>query len=283
MNFKFKYLVKKIVGKGLYYATDWRIWYVLLLVGLIQLYPVAVSDGQSNVNQIAESERLRETIEERFEVKGIDVSHHNNDIDWKVVGDQSGENKTHFCFMKATEGSDFVDKRFVHNWSEAKRHGIAKGAYHFYRPEIAPEIQAKHFIQNVWLDKGDFAPVLDFEIQGRSHRHRKHLTKNVTKWLQLIEEAYGIRPIIYTNLHIYNRYIKGTPLEGYPIWASQYNTEELIGFDDVNVFFWQHSQTGKTAGISGDVDQNVYLGTYLDLFKLKLKHDHQVVINEIPT
>lgn len=274
--------MKKIVGKGLYYATDWRIWYVIILVGLIQLYPVAVSDGQSNDNKVISDENLQRGIEDRFEVKGIDISHHNNEIDWKTVSTQTGKSKTHFCFMKATEGGDFVDKRFVHNWSEAKRHNIAKGAYHFYRPDISPEIQAKNFVKNVWLDEGDFAPVLDFEIQGRSRRHQRHLTENVTKWLKLVEEAYGIKPIIYTNLHIYNQYIKGTPLDKYPIWASQYNTEELIGFEDANVYFWQHSQTGKNTGIIGDVDQNVYLGTYLDLFTLKVKRTRKVEITETP-
>lgn len=274
--------MKKIVGKGLYYATDWRIWYVIILVGLIQLYPVAVSDGQSNDNKVISDENLQRRIEDRFEVKGIDISHHNNEIDWKTVSTQTGKSKTHFCFMKATEGGDFVDKRFVHNWSEAKRHNIAKGAYHFYRPDISPEIQAKNFVKNVWLDEGDFAPVLDFEIQGRSRRHQRHLTENVTKWLKLVEEAYGIKPIIYTNLHIYNQYIKGTPLDKYPIWASQYNTEELIGFEDANVYFWQHSQTGKNTGIIGDVDQNVYLGTYLDLFTLKVKRTRKVEITETP-
>lgn len=272
--------MKKIVGKGLYYATYWRVWYVLLLVGLIQLYPVAVSDGQSNNSQIIAHEDLQRSIEARFEVKGIDISHHNNEIDWETVRIQKGKSKTHFCFMKATEGGDFIDKRFVHNWSEAKRHEIAKGAYHFYRPDVSPEIQAKNFIKNVWLEEGDFAPVLDFEIQGRNRRHQRHLTANVTKWLKLVEEAYGIKPIIYTNLHIYNQYIKGTPLEEYPIWASQYNTEKLYGFENANVYFWQHSQTGKTVGIKGDVDQNVYLGTYLDLFDLKVKRRSDLSFSE---
>lgn len=275
--------MKRIVGKGLYYATDWRVWYVVILVGLIQLYPVAVSDGQDNSNQITTNEELSDSIESSFDVRGIDISHHNNEVDWATVGNQKGKNETHFCFMKATEGGDFIDKRFVHNWSEAKRHNIAKGAYHFYRPDIAPEIQAKNFIKNVWLEEGDFAPVLDFEIQGRSRRHQRHLTANVAKWLKIVEEAYGIKPIIYTNLHIYNQYIKGTPLEDYPIWASQYNTEELIGFENAKVYFWQHSQTGKTTGIKGDVDQNVYLGTYLDLFDLKVKRRSELSFSETPS
>lgn len=274
--------MKKIIGKALYHATDWRIWYVVTLIGLIQLYPIAVSDGQSNAGGIIADESLLKSIEERFEVKGIDVSHHNQEIDWATVRGQQGKLKTHFCFIKATEGGDFVDTRFHHNWAEAKRHEMAKGAYHFYRPEIAPEVQAKNFIENVWLDEGDFAPVLDFEIQGRSRKHQRQLTQNVTKWLQIVEEAYGVKPIIYTNLHIYNKYIKGTPLEAYPIWASQYNTEKLVGFENANVYFWQHSQTGKTAGIVGSVDQNVYLGTYLDLFALKVKRRSEVSFSEIP-
>tara|TARA_Y100001933_G_scaffold248756_1_gene283035 strand:+ start:378 stop:620 length:243 start_codon:yes stop_codon:yes gene_type:complete len=61
---------------------------------------------------------------------GIDVSHHQGAIDWAKVKAAG----VHYCFMKATEGSTFKDKRFDFNWNQAKAHGIIRGAYHFFRP-----------------------------------------------------------------------------------------------------------------------------------------------------
>lgn len=258
--------MKKEVGKFLYWATSWHVGYVIILIALIQFYPVSVSDGQSFLQLI----HPKDIVPVSTQVEGVDISHHNSTIDWETVSAQKENFKRiHFCFMKATEGGDFVDKRFKENWQNAKRVGISKGAYHFYRPNTSPEIQVRNFIQNVQLEPGDFAPVLDFEIQG-GKRFRKNLTVNVKKWLVEIEKHYGVKPIIYTNLFIYNTYIKGQ-LDEYPLWVSQYETDKLTGFDEAKVLFWQHSQTGKTHGINGDVDFNVYLGSYLDMFAIKIK------------
>lgn len=262
--------MKKAVGKFLYLAITWKVAYTITIIALIQLFPVAVSDGQSVLQLIHETS----AVPTSYEVHGLDVSHHNDDIDWAAISNSKEKfKKIHFCFIKATEGGDFIDKRFFENWQEAQKVGISKGAYHFYRPTTSPEKQAQNFIQNVKLEAGDFAPVLDFELQGGS-RYRKNLTADVKKWLLLIEKHYGIKPIIYTNKFIYETYIKGK-LDEYPLWVSQYDTDKLTGFDEAKVLFWQHSQNGKTHGINGDVDFNVYLGSYLDLFSIKLRKTPQ--------
>ena len=64
-----------------------------------------------------------------FPVRGVDVSHHQGEIDWPRL---SGENNS-FAFIKATEGGDFVDPRFAANWSAAGRAALRVGAYHFFR------------------------------------------------------------------------------------------------------------------------------------------------------
>lgn len=274
--------MKKNIQKWLFIATSWRVWYVILLVVLIQLYPVAVSDGQDSIVDFFFNEEFSDAIQDKYEVKGIDVSHHNSEIDWDTFANQKGPNRMQFCFMKATEGGDFIDTKFAEYWNEAQRLSIAKGAYHFYRPEVDPKIQAQNFINNVWLDEGDFAPVLDFEIQGRSRKHQRNLTRNVGIWLKIIEEHYGVKPIIYTNSFIYQKYIKGN-FNDYPVWASQYETEKLEGFEGANLYFWQHSQTGRTKGVKGHVDLNVYLGNYFDLFALKVKRRTTLQYDEVPS
>ncbi|HMO23601.1 MAG TPA: GH25 family lysozyme, partial [Candidatus Melainabacteria bacterium] len=59
---------------------------------------------------------------------GIDVSRHQGTIDWGRVK-AAGVN---YCFIKSTEGSSWKDNKFDFNWAEAKKHGIIRGAYHFF-------------------------------------------------------------------------------------------------------------------------------------------------------
>lgn len=43
--------------------------------------------------------------EKNYEVKGVDVSHYQGDIDWEILSNQGIK----FAFIKATEGKSFVD------------------------------------------------------------------------------------------------------------------------------------------------------------------------------
>ncbi|MCA9165800.1 MAG: hypothetical protein KDA62_22590, partial [Planctomycetales bacterium] len=63
---------------------------------------------------------------------GIDVSHWQGTINWNDVANSGIE----FAFIKASEGTDFVDARFQYNISNSLTAGILSGAYHFARPDI---------------------------------------------------------------------------------------------------------------------------------------------------
>ena len=52
---------------------------------------------------------------------GIDVSHHNGDVDWNLV---SSDSRIGFAYIKATEGKTYVDPTFHKNLTEAKRNNI---------------------------------------------------------------------------------------------------------------------------------------------------------------
>ena len=79
---------------------------------------------------------------------GMDISHHQPIIRWnklKILLDEDGrtvwrEDKAvrteaiDFVFMKASEGESFKDRCFEGRWEKAKKAGITRGAYHFFRP-----------------------------------------------------------------------------------------------------------------------------------------------------
>lgn len=194
------------------------------------------------------TERLDE-----FEVHGIDVSHYQKEIDWNTVAEQDVE----FAFVKATEGQTYRDSIFCHNWSEMKRVGIKRGAYHFYRPSIDPLQQVENFVEAVEMDKGDLPPVLDFEQIGK--KNRIELITDLQIWLNEVEENYQIKPIIYTNQKLYNLYIKNN-FDDYIVWIARYNTKAPDMPFTQGWTFWQYGNKGRIDGIEGDVDFNVFHG-----------------------
>ena len=87
-------------------------------------------------------------------VEGIDVSHHQGEIDWTKVKNDG----IVFAFMKATQGLRFVDPRFKLNWAATEKAGIIRGAYHFLEADQDGAAQAKHFMKTVDFTKGDLIP-----------------------------------------------------------------------------------------------------------------------------
>ena len=191
-----------------------------------------------------------------YAVQGIDISHHQQDIDWKLVAAQEID----FAFVKATEGSEHQDTMFHKFWREIKEAGIKRGAYHFFSPFSPAADQAKHFINTVKLQKGDLPPVLDAEITGKLQN--KTLRKNTLTWLQAIEKHYDVKPIIYTNQKFYLSHFTGEEFDGYPIWIARYNSQKNPPFIPFGRqwTFWQYGDCGHLEGIKGCVDFNVFRG-----------------------
>lgn len=192
----------------------------------------------------------------RFPVVGIDVSSHQGKINWKEVY----SSKINFAFIKATEGETFVDKKFKYNFSEAKKNKIIVGAYHFFRFNKNGKEQAYNFINNVSLDSLDFPPVVDVELYGGnkySSETKNKVVSEIFNCLRILEKHYDKKPIIYTNIETYESFIEGN-FEDYDIWLCKLCNEPKT----IKWKFWQYSHSGVVPGIRGDVDMNVFNGSY---------------------
>ncbi|MFT5168011.1 MAG: lysozyme [Saprospiraceae bacterium] len=209
------------------------------------------------------------TVTERmpyYEVHGIDVSHYQSIVNWDTIAVQ----KIDFVFVKATEGEEIADSLFRDNWMNINRVGLKRGAYHFFRPKGSAYKQAQNFIDNVRLEEGDLPPVLDVEVaDGIS---AEEIVKSIRAWIEIIENHYQIKPIIYTNLNFYDGYIDQN-FDGYPIWIARYNTQKPYLGNKRDWHFWQYGNKGQLPGIDGFVDFNVFKGTLLDLESICLSYD----------
>jgi GH25 family lysozyme M1 (1,4-beta-N-acetylmuramidase) len=100
----------------------------------------------------------------------IDVSHHNGAIDWPAVAAAG----IALAFIKATQGTRFVDPAFEQNRAAATSAGVLAVPYHFI-DEDDPEDEAAHFLsvaclgagQPAMIDWENSAPVCDVVALGR--------------------------------------------------------------------------------------------------------------------
>jgi lysozyme len=182
------------------------------------------------------------------DVQGIDVSHYQGTVDWrqvKAVGIQ-------FAFAKATEGVTLLDPEFATNWAGMKAAGILRGAYHFFEPNDDAGQQAAFFLSTVQLESGDLPPVLDVETAAANSAQ---LWQGVQAWLDQVEAATGVRPILYLNKNFANENAAPASLAAYPLWLAQYEVEIPTVPDGWTTWLlWQYSQSGTLDGVSGSVD-----------------------------
>jgi lysozyme len=192
-----------------------------------------------------------------YTVHGIDVSRYQDLIDWDEVQQMKvGNVQIQFAFIKATEGLNNADSRFRRNWKKCRDAGLIRGAYHFFIPGKSGRQQAEMFISYAELEKGDLPPVLDIE-QTYGYPADK-MVESLQTWLDVVEEYYKVKPIIYTNIDFYNKYLAGK-FDSYPLWIAHYLQPDKprIGRD---WWFWQHNESGRVNGILSKVDFNVFNG-----------------------
>jgi lysozyme len=196
--------------------------------------------------------------------KGIDISHHQGEINWQSLM----KSDLSFVFMKATEGDDFVDKKFKDNWKSADSLKIKKGAYHFYSLRFSGKAQALNYINIVPNEKDILPPVIDLEYGGNSQKRplKKDFQKELKVFIELIEKHYSKKPIFYVTYEFYEDYIY-PDFNDYQIWIrdifSKPNSKKVD-----NWLFWQYSNRGKIEGINGFVDLNVFCGDINQLLEL---------------
>jgi lysozyme len=200
-------------------------------------------------------------IPEKYSIHGIDVSKFQYTIAWEEVkAMQVKDIRLGFTYIKATEGIGNTDPLYGRNWRRAKANGIIRGAYHFFIGSKDGKMQAENFINHVELEPGDLPPVLDVEqLNGTSIIAFKI---GIKKWLDVVENYYHVKPIIYTNVDFYNRCL-GSEFDQYPLWVAHYYQPHQPRIHR-GWIFWQHSDQGRVNGIISKVDFNVFGGDSLE-------------------
>jgi len=190
-----------------------------------------------------------------YEIKGVDVSHYQGEIDWDVLSGQG----IRFAYIKATEGSTHQDDRFSDNWNGAAGTDLRIGAYHFFSFESPGVSQAENFISCVTAVENMMPPAVDVEPYGAWKTPDASRLAELRSWLQTVESFYGSKPVIYTTADYIGQIRAEFP--EYDIWIRSVYGPPSAGKDWK---IWQYSNRTKLKGYSGSekyIDMNVFVGT----------------------
>lgn len=221
-------------------------------------------------NSEAEENRINRIIGDYAgKTFGIDMSHYQKkeDVEWDSLSIGNRSIPIEFVILRGTMGNKSADKHFDEFWALAKKHELIRGAYHFYRADEDPVMQANNFLENVKLESGDLPPILDIEKIPRRKSNQK-LLEDLKIWCKIVEDAYGKKPIIYTYYHYYKDFLRGN-FDGYTLWLANYNDVPQPSPDD-EWNFWQFTENGIVYGINTKVDVNVFNGNTWSLKRLTL-------------
>lgn len=249
--------------------------YALILI-LAVLFAISVSTLL--INKII---KINPFFAGRYELRGIDVSHYQGVIDWEKLAGQELD----FAFIKATEGSSYLDECFYDNWQAAGKTDLYIGAYHFFSFDSEGKKQAEFFINTVGNLEGKLSPVIDVEFYGDKAYNppeKEAVVTQLGEMLSALEEHYQVKPIIYTTYTVYNQYIK-EDFQEYPLWI-----RNVYYPPDVTLrgtwSFWQYMDTAVLEGYVGTekyIDMNVFKGTKDELEMLLVQRNEKGTVQEI--
>lgn len=204
-------------------------------------------------------------------VKGMDVASHQGYVDW----DYWWKEGKRFVFIKATEGTSYINPFYEHAWKGSRKVGMLRGAYHFARPDTSSgSAQAKYFVANGGGGKGDgwtLPGVLDIEfgeavgVATCYNRSPQFLTNWIDDFVTTYEKLTGRKAIIYTNTSWWHQCVGShKSFKDNPLWIANYDGQVGAlppGWETHT--FWQYTDT--------PLDQNYFKGSYAKLKEMASK------------
>jgi GH25 family lysozyme M1 (1,4-beta-N-acetylmuramidase) len=218
-------------------------------------------------------------------VNGIDISVYQGSISaaqWQQIKAAGVQ----FVFARVSLGAccDF-DANYVNNLNRAIAAGIPIGPYSVGYPHTNmsdPNDAANEANYLISLTKSYYQgsgimlrPVLDIELPNPDlpgSPSKSFISQWVVKWANTIKAGLSVDPIIYTYPYYASLKLDNT-VTGYPLWIASYSsappsTPPASAYAPWSSWkFWQYSSTGSVSGISGNVDLDVFDGTFLQMLQ----------------
>ncbi|CAL1699769.1 unnamed protein product [Somion occarium] len=199
------------------------------------------------------------TLQKRAAPLGIDISHFQGAVNFNIAK----ANGISFVYIKATEGTTFIDPQFSTNYIAATNAGLIRGAYHFAHPDSSSgATQANYFLAHGggWSSDGITLPgALDIEYNPNGAECYGLSASAMVSWIRDFSNTYHSAteafPVIYTTTDWWTTCTGNSAAFGStnPLWIARYASS--IGTLPAAwsfTTFWQYADSGPNPG---DQDQ----------------------------
>ncbi|GIL28429.1 lysozyme [Actinocatenispora comari] len=210
-------------------------------------------------------------------VKGMDVSGYQGNVNWSAAWNNGGR----FAYVKATEGTGYINPYFAQQYNGSYNVGMIRGAYHFARPNISSgATQANYFAAHGggWSADGKtLPPALDIEYNPYSGGTCYGLSHaGMVSWIRdfsnTIKAKYNKYPMIYTTFDWWNTCTGNSSAfaSTNPFWIAIYRSTPptSIPAGSATWTMWQYADSGTFPG-----DQDYFNGDMTRLKVLATNHD----------
>lgn len=201
-------------------------------------------------------------------MNGIDVSHHNGNIDWSKVN-------ADFVLIRAGYGrlAKQKDTKFEDNYAGAMKAGKHIGAYWYSYAQSAAEalLEAKACLEIIKNKKFDFPIYFDIEEASQVKLGKAVCTAMVHAFCGELEKA-GYWAGVYSFNSFFQTNLEDEIRKRYATWIARTPKNDdgkTVIKPDFDCGIHQYSFKGKIQGISGDVDLNTCNVNYPELI---MKH-----------
>lgn len=187
--------------------------------------------------------------------EGIDVSEWQGEINFKEVA----ESGIDIVYIRASEGTDYIDSYFRENYEEAKANGLKTGFYHFVTATNTEEArqEARFFVSNIKGTEPECKLAMDFEVFGDLSIAEINEISKV--FLETVQELSGKECVIYSDAYNAREIFDEELARKYAIWVADYFVEEPA--DNGKWSSWvgfQYTDKGRVNGIDGNVDRDKF-------------------------
>lgn len=190
-------------------------------------------------------------------LKGIDVSHYQEKIDWEKVK----KTEVAYAILRCGYGQDLVsqdDAYWADNAESCTKYDIPFGAYLYsYATTVEKAVgEAEHVLRLV--EGYDLRYPIYYDLEDKTLRalSNKELAKIAKAFCDRIEEA-GYEVGIYANVDWFENKLTDTSFDQWGRWVAQWG-DACTYTKKYNM--WQCTEDGKIDGITGNVDIDFVIG-----------------------
>ncbi len=193
--------------------------------------------------------------------KGIDISHHQGDIDFDAL-----KGNIDFAIVRTSYGAFYEDRKYKENIKGLERIGVPYGLYHFsYATSVeSAKKEAEGFINLIKNYKPTYPVIIDIESSSQTKDVRSDTLSDIADVFCKMVEEKGYYVMIYANLDYFKNKLNASKLDKYDKWLAQWSSKPTY---DKEFGIWQYSSKGNVSGINGNVDLDIAYKDYPSIIK----------------